>query len=106
MDSSMGEIEKWRRKRMGISEDSIEWGRRRRGNGVEVDEMRSEEVFEKRMATFKMERSAVCSKPIPMTENLTRIDNLLNSHCQEMYNSMLLFKGKNLYILFGLGLKM
>ena len=77
----MMEIEIWRRKRLGLSDDYRQTRRQDYRSLKEGEEIRYEEIFEKRLATFKIQRLAVTSKPIPMTENLTSIDSLLNNHC-------------------------
>ncbi len=61
---------------------------------LRVGDKRLMEVFDKRMQTFKGLRRAVQSKSIPMNENLSRIDSLLDEHSNEMYSTMLLFEGK------------
>jgi len=79
------EIEDWRKKKMGMDLE----GEKRAV--VVVGDKRLVEVFEKRMETFKGARRAVLTKPIPMNENLARIDTLLDEHSNEMYSTMLLF---------------
>jgi hypothetical protein len=91
----MVEIEMWRMRKMGLVREG---GRQRQVmiNQRDVklsEERRAKEIFEKRLEVFKSERTAVQSKPIPITENLARIDNLLDTHIRELYNSMILFKG-------------
>lgn len=66
---------------------------------LRVGDKRLMEVFDKRMQTFKVLRRAVQSKTIPINENLSRIDSLLDEHSNEMYSTILLFEGKLIFMI-------